>query len=873
MADLTLFALLNTSLLGVYTHKLAMDVTAHNVANASTPGYSRQRPEIEAMPPIPMTTLTQPSYPLQIGTGSRVKTIIRVRDEFLDVQYRQVNNRYNFWDTTLSNLHFLEQLFAEPGENGIRYLFDMFWAGLEEVINDPSNVAAKQELISRAKVLANNLKDLYHRIDQLRDDINDEIQQRVNSINSMLHQIAELNNKIRIGMVMKAPPNDLMDKRDLLLDKLSELVDVHYKVGEDGQIFLRIGDQLVVNGGTVNEIKLYERPYGKGYYELFVGSSKLHIYDGKLRSLLDLRDNTLVKYMNRLDEFALFLADKLNLIHRDGFTSQGTTNIDFFKPIAASGGDPAIFRIMGVRKMVGGPIQFVTGLHGYDNQNDIRNTPFAQKGMLVLFDGSGNFGEMNINSGDTISDVLGNSITAGSSQVTFYTGQHSPEEGVTKYRFYIDETGDNNLNDELLIDVTGTVLKTMGLPTTTKKLIVISEDNLSSIANKSFLIKVSYGETGLPPENFTMSFGNSPTLSDIETQINSNLSGLKAHVYTDPNSGKSFLILAPTSNINFDLNNVTIDDQDGFFTLVNAQTQDFVVLDPKPTLENIFNGSTNFDPTTGFEITIGETSIHVDPTTDTLSDLAERINNSNTGVLADVTPHGKFVLRASRMYDFDLRMVTIEAPQGFWEGIGFTDYDSNPGNFSADWSTNDTITSPTQDYSTIRNKLSLSEFLTFDRAPEGEPLKIVEQFDLSSTVEYSPENIALDIGYVHPNTDWNAIQITPTGPSNTDILKLLSKSRFEKLLDDGKVSLGQYFGAVVAELGVEGELANKMKVNNEILRKEIDNARETVKGVSLDEEMANMIKYQHAFNAAARVISAVDEMIGRVIDRLGVVGR
>ena len=74
-------------------------------------------------------------------------------------------------------------------------------------------------------------------------------------------------------------------------------------------------------------------------------------------------------------------------------------------------------------------------------------------------------------------------------------------------------------------------------------------------------------------------------------------------------------------------------------------------------------------------------------------------------------------------------------------------------------------------------------------------------------------------------------------------------------------------------MGVEGELANKMKVNNEVLRKEIDNARERVKGVSLDEEMANMIKYQHAFNAAARVISAVDEMIGRVIDRLGVVGR
>ncbi len=849
MADLTLFALLNTGLLGVYTHKLAMDVTAHNVANANTPGYSRQRPEVEAMPPIPMTTLTQPSYPLQIGTGSRVRTITRVRDQFLDIQYRQVNNRYNFWDTMLSNLHFIEQLFSEPGENGIRYLYDMFWAGIQDVITDPTNVAAKQEMVSRAKVLVQNVKDLYSRIEQLRDDINSEIKQRVDAINSMLHQIAVLNNKIRIGMVMNSPPNDLMDKRDLLLDKLSEMVDIHYRVAEDGQVFLRIGDQLVVNGGTVNEIRYYERPYGKGYYELFVGNSKLSINDGKLKALIDLRDNILVKYLNRLDEFVLFLTDKVNLIHRDGFTAQGTTNLDFFQQIVSHGDDPAIFRILGSRKMVSGPIKDVTGLHNL-SQSTIENTPFTSPGkLLYMYDDQFSSDEININSGDRISDITGTYF----SDVSDVNVTVDTPNGVD-YRLHLNTTGD--FSESLLIDVTGTVLKTMGLPTTTKSFLVISEDSLS---NLSGVYQVTFKYEDGTSETINI---NTTDLSTIENSINT-ASGVKARRYVDPNNGKEYLLIIPTSSFDFNWNAVTIEDPQGFFTAANSQMKDYVVLAPKPTLENITGHSAPFT------LRIGATPIQIDPTVDTLENLKEKINSANVGVIADITPHGRFVLRAGRMYKFDLRNVQISGPKQFFEELGLIEDDGVD-----DWGvTNFRLIDVTDSFTDLRNRMDVAEFLTFDRTTADEPIRVTNQFNLSSTVEYSPENVAVDIGKVLHNNDWNADNIIPTGQSNTVILQMLSQARFERLLDDGKVSLGQYFGSVVAEMGVEGELANKMKVNNEVLRKEIDNAREMVKGVSLDEEMANMIKYQHAFNAASRVITAVDEMIGRIIDRLGVVGR
>src|SRR6056297_2303797 len=105
MSDMSIFSILNTGVLGTYTSKLAMSVTAHNISNTNTPGYSRQRAEIHATPPMTATSLTQSSIPMTLGTGSMVKRVERVRDEFLDIEYRKVTENYNYWNKTSDNLH------------------------------------------------------------------------------------------------------------------------------------------------------------------------------------------------------------------------------------------------------------------------------------------------------------------------------------------------------------------------------------------------------------------------------------------------------------------------------------------------------------------------------------------------------------------------------------------------------------------------------------------------------------------------------------------------------------------------------------------------------------------------------------------------
>jgi len=144
MADISIFSILNTGVLGTYTSKLAMSVTAHNIANTNTQGYSRQRPDIYTTPPLATTSLTQPGMPMTIGTGSMVKRIERIRDQFLDTQYRTINENHSYWDNMSSNLHYLEQLIDEPSEDGFRQYFDKMWFSFQELMNNPANDATIQ---------------------------------------------------------------------------------------------------------------------------------------------------------------------------------------------------------------------------------------------------------------------------------------------------------------------------------------------------------------------------------------------------------------------------------------------------------------------------------------------------------------------------------------------------------------------------------------------------------------------------------------------------------------------------------------------------------------------------------------------------------
>jgi flagellar hook-associated protein 1 FlgK len=870
MPDISIFGTLNTGILGIYTHKLAMSVVAHNIANTNTEGFSRQRPVIVATPPVPTSSLTQPSIPLQVGTGSMVRSIERIRDSFLDSQYRQVNAKESYWNTISSNMHFVEQLFSEPGDSGIRYLYDSFWNSLQEVINDPTNVAAKKEVVARATELTQNVVDLYDRLQQLRLDINNEIEQKIERINSILERIADVNVKIRTSLVMNSQPNDLIDERDRLLDELSQYANIYYKDRDDGQIDLRIGDKVALSGSEINYMRAVERPFSRGIYELFVGNSKVVITDGEMKALVELRDEIIPKYMQRIDEFVLNLTDKINLIHQEGYDSKGSvTGIPFFEQLGpvTDPDDPRIFRLLGTTKLSNGSINYITGGKDFSDSNPANIQPNLN-GNLIFFDGS-NVSSVSIDTGDDLQTIMNNINTSGASSWLNIDYQAYD----SNYRLYFKGVGGNSLDDKLILDLGNSILRNLGFDYVNFDVVRIGRDSIEDFKTR-FSSPQSYRVYGVdividPSDDVNTIMNNIVSAisgaSDVTAQI----------VDVDSDGNSDYIYIIPKSNVDYDIRNVDPADENGFLVDVKAEYTTVAALkNDTPTLDNVLGlDETDAVETgiinNGFDIVINSTTIHIDPVVDTLEDVVQKINDAETGVIADLTPHNSLVFRAGRDYNFDMRNMNIEGPREFWEKVGFISDDG-----VRDWSANYTLIDRTWDYNDFKSYVDLAKRLEIDKNEADYGLGISYQFSVSSTLSYKPEVLAVDSGKaIDSNGDWIVERIEPIGPSNVDIIQHIANSKFQSILSNGTESFSIFLGSVVAELGVEGETAIKMKSNNELLKFQVDNERERIKGVSLDEEMSNLIKYQQAFNASARVITAVDEMIQRVIDRLGIVGR
>lgn len=150
---LSTFHGLETVRRGMTAQQQALYVTGHNIANANTPGYSRQRVNFEQTPPYPFASQNRPVMPGQMGTGVEGGTVQRMREEFLDVQYRGENMKYGYWNTRAEALYKMEEIMNEPSDEGLAKTLDRFWQALQDLAVNPSNSGHAQSFASAASRL------------------------------------------------------------------------------------------------------------------------------------------------------------------------------------------------------------------------------------------------------------------------------------------------------------------------------------------------------------------------------------------------------------------------------------------------------------------------------------------------------------------------------------------------------------------------------------------------------------------------------------------------------------------------------------------------------------------------------------------------
>jgi flagellar hook-associated protein 1 len=229
---------------GMFTQQSALYVTGHNIANANTPGYSRQRVNFVQTEPYPPASMNRPQIPGQMGTGVEAGSIERVRESFLDIQYRGENNKLGYWEARADALKKMEDIMNEPSDNGLSKTMDQFWQALQDLSVNPENEGARSVVRQRGLAVVETFHYLYDSLSQIKRDLGNEIGVTITEINSLAQQISKINQQISEIEPHGYLPNDLYDERDRLIDELSKLVNVQIEKIPSGGNALKIAEGM-----------------------------------------------------------------------------------------------------------------------------------------------------------------------------------------------------------------------------------------------------------------------------------------------------------------------------------------------------------------------------------------------------------------------------------------------------------------------------------------------------------------------------------------------------------------------------------------------------------------------------------------------------
>ena len=199
-----------------------INVSSHNISNIDTEGYSRQRAVSETTRPFGGMSRFDTTGVGQVGTGAEITSIQRIRDYFIDYQYRSASGTSGYYTQQNQTLSKVEDIFGEPSDTGIQELTSQFFSSFQEVSKTPDKADVKTVAIKNAQALADAINYTYNQLEKTNQDSQKLLESNVTDVNSYLNQINELNKEIRSVSAVGQTPNDLMDKRDNLVDKLSE---------------------------------------------------------------------------------------------------------------------------------------------------------------------------------------------------------------------------------------------------------------------------------------------------------------------------------------------------------------------------------------------------------------------------------------------------------------------------------------------------------------------------------------------------------------------------------------------------------------------------------------------------------------------------
>ncbi|MEZ5587560.1 MAG: flagellar hook-associated protein FlgK [Sedimenticolaceae bacterium] len=323
--------IINIGVSALNAFKRQMETTGHNIANVNTEGYSRQVVQLDARSP-------QISAQGYIGSGVEVASIRRSYDSYLATRVRDYTSSYEEFAVFEQRARQIDNVLADSAA-GIDDTLQQFFASVNDVADDPTSIPARSVMLNRASQLADRFNALDGWLEDIRHQLNGDLEREVGEINALAQSLASVNT--RIGALNGTPggiPNDILDERDKLIDDLSKFTNVSTLEQSDGSmnVFVGTGQALVV-GGNYNTLAVTNNTQAADHKELVIRQSggltvnvTQQMTGGSLGGLLRFRDEVLDESQNALGRVAIGIASFFNAEHATGMDLDGQLGGDFF---------------------------------------------------------------------------------------------------------------------------------------------------------------------------------------------------------------------------------------------------------------------------------------------------------------------------------------------------------------------------------------------------------------------------------------------------------------------------------------------------------------------------------------------------------------
>ncbi|WDV46121.1 flagellar hook-associated protein FlgK [Clostridiaceae bacterium M8S5] len=329
----------STGVSGLLASQRSLYTTNHNLANIQTDGYSRQKGTQNAQSALYLKGL---GY---VGTGTTVEDVRRIRDEFVDFKYWTENASHGDWEIKKDNMHELENIFGKVSDNKLSTDLNNFYKALGTLSTNPQAAETRKVVKEAAITLTKQLNQTVNKLYNSQKELNFSVMTKIKQVNDFASQIGNLNKEIKFLELDGSMANDLRDQRDLLVDKLSKLVNVTANE-ENGEFSVSIKGITLVNGKNVNKLKyppnLVDNPWNPKEKLVKVewesNGEPVHLESGEIKSLIEMRDGDgsgssirgIPFYIKRLNQYAQQMVKKMNEIHFQGQGLEGHKDVFLF---------------------------------------------------------------------------------------------------------------------------------------------------------------------------------------------------------------------------------------------------------------------------------------------------------------------------------------------------------------------------------------------------------------------------------------------------------------------------------------------------------------------------------------------------------------